>query len=99
MTKNTLIRMSGWALRLGGSLFVWGVIDTGLQDMRVYPFRGLYRVYDASAFWGIFIIGPSLIALGMLGLRARYGKGMGGLGKACLAQEIGPHYDLLKSQA
>jgi hypothetical protein len=69
--KNVLVRLSGWSLLLGAIVFLPGVSAMMLYDTQ-------YAVnWDSQVLiWSIFL-SPILIAVGMLGLRARYRIGGG----------------------
>lgn len=80
---TNLIRMSGWVLMIGAFLFYL-----------FFPFYYLdtnnyYNVDRSLPWWGIsydlsFYVSPFLLAIGMLGLRRRYGEAGGRLGKNIL---------------
>lgn len=83
MSKDTLIRLSGWALIAGGIasgigfavvLFDWTGSSSGLRLSGVW--EGLMVV--------AFFYGPIGVALGSLGLRARFGEAVGGLARNAL---------------
>ena len=84
MNRQLFIRLSGWALVSGGVLFSWAVVASFLDEMRFYPIRGLNGFYDTSLLVGIFVLGPPLIGVGMIGLLVRFGNAVGMLGKAAL---------------
>ncbi|MDX1418134.1 MAG: hypothetical protein R3293_28295 [Candidatus Promineifilaceae bacterium] len=84
MNRQLFIRLSGWALVSGGVLFSWAVVASFLDEMRFYPIRGLNGFYDTSVLAGIFVLGPPLIGVGMIGLLVRFGNAVGMLGKAAL---------------
>lgn len=84
MNKELFIRLSGWALMLGSILFSLGIVAAALSEMRFYPVRGLYDLYETGMLIGIFIVGPPLIGLGLAGLLVRYGGQVGILNKLVL---------------
>lgn len=67
MNRDQIIRLSGWALILGGLAIALG-----------------FLLGEEGIFFGLFLLAPVLLGFGMLGLRARYGDEMGGLGKGVL---------------
>jgi len=76
MNKNTLIRLSGWALVLAGiglfSVFLFFTLDENNPLMHLD--KTAYA--DVTYVYGL-IISPYLLAAGMLGLRARYRQTIG----------------------
>lgn len=83
MSKNTLVRLSGWALVVGG-------IATGI-GFAVFLFTEAVSgsTIRLSGVWEplivvAFFFGPIGVALGLLGVRARFGGGVGGLAKNAL---------------
>jgi hypothetical protein len=83
MTRSKFIRMSGWSLMLGAVtffLFALGVqLEYGVYD----PFRRLDPFIWYSFLAGVWV-SPILLAVGMLGLRARYGYEVGSFGRNIL---------------
>ena len=81
VTRNTLIRLSGWALAIGGVGLSFGlaalVLDSETNLLRIGGTLGDLANYG-------FFIGPIGVAIGLLGLQARYGDRVGGLGRAAL---------------
>lgn len=85
MTKQIFIRLSGWALMLGGVLFFLAVLaltfnDTDTRYYYAYPeLRRFFSTFDFG-----MMVGPVLIGVGMFGLLARFGQGVGLLGQTAL---------------
>lgn len=82
LNKNTLIRLSGWAMILGAITFLMLFIVNylNINHPRLRP----DAIYMSSGYILSLYVGPSLIAAGLLGLRARYGEGVGKAGKNIL---------------
>jgi hypothetical protein len=82
MKKERYIRISGWALILGA-------ITLTLASIAVFtePFRtGLIpTTVPPESTTNLALLGPLLLAIGMLGLLYRYGDEVGRLGKGALA--------------
>ena len=70
MTRNTLIRMSGWAMAIGGSASAFGLIAVLLMEQFFLRITGVWEGILVIAFF----YGPLGVGLGLLGLRARYGR-------------------------
>jgi hypothetical protein len=83
MNNSNFIRLSGWALILGGVAFSPFIVTTMLENtpMRL-PFS-LSGFFESMAILGFFG-SPILLAVGMLGLRARYGNEIGNSGRGIL---------------
>jgi hypothetical protein len=79
MNKDLFIRLSGWALILGGVAFSLGITGAVLAEIRFYPFYSLFDIYDVAFEFGMFFVGPPLIAVGLIGLLVRFGGGFGNL--------------------
>jgi hypothetical protein len=73
MKKNTFVRLSGWSLIVGAIVFLPGVITLMLYDTQ---YVNTINLDSEVAVFAIFL-SPILIAVGMMGLRARYGIGSG----------------------
>ena len=78
MTKTNLIRFSGWVLILGAILFLPSMMAYSIEN----SIWGYYAIsYFSSNTHNILVIGgfvyPILIAIGLLGLWARYGRVVG----------------------
>jgi hypothetical protein len=84
VTRNTLIRISGWAMAIGGLATSTGFITFVLSDIAG---RAVIRLSGTleDVFVAAFFLGPIGVAVGLLGLRARYGDTVGSLGTATLA--------------
>ena len=73
MKKNTFVRLSGWSLIVGAIVFLPGVITMMLYDTQ---YVNTINLDSEVAVFAIFL-SPILIAVGMMGVRARYGSGSG----------------------
>lgn len=75
MNKNTLIRLSGWALVLAGIGFF--SIFLGWYLSENYPLMHIDKTFymDFAYVYGL-MISPFLLSIGMLGLRAHYRKNL-----------------------
>jgi hypothetical protein len=78
MPNSNFIRLSGWAFIVGAVFLLGGVVGMVLAESR-YAFNwnapGMQAV-SLAAFWS-----PVLLAVGLLGLRSRYGHETGALGR------------------
>ena len=84
MTKEKFVRLSGWALMLGGVTFFLGFSAGGAETSFSDPLGGPDAFYEYSQL----ILIPSamgLFGLGMLGLRSRYGAQVGRFASVSLA--------------
>lgn len=73
MSKSELIKLSGWALIVGAIAFLPGAIGMLFYESQTIDWNTPPMQLAAFAvFWA-----PVLLAVGMLGLRARYGIGGG----------------------
>lgn len=79
MNKSDFIKLSGWALILGGIAFSPFIVTSMLEST---PLRLPFSL-SGIAISGFFL-SPILLAVGMLGLRARYGNAVGSSGKGIL---------------
>lgn len=85
MTKSKFIRLSGWSLMLGAVTFfistLSAIVESNFYDsyMRLNVFV-FYNTGLVLALW----LGTILLAVGWLGLRARYGEQVGFSGKSFL---------------
>ena len=82
MNHSNFIRLSGWLMILGAVVFysfwlLYYLNDNGYIVDSVMPDWGI--AYDLSTYGS-----PILLAVGVLGLRARYGESVGNLGKTIL---------------
>lgn len=86
VTRNTLIRLSGWAMVVGGAASSLGVIFLILSEEYLLRVSAMWEAVLVVAFF----YGPLGVGLGLLGLRARYGEDIGEVGKlAMLVGAIG----------
>jgi hypothetical protein len=83
MTKQLFIRLSGWALLLGGVLIILGVLAISFEDSRYYYTYPELRGFFSTIGFGL-MLGPMFVGVGMLGLLARFGQGVGLPGQAAL---------------
>lgn len=79
MNKSDFIKLSGWALILGGIAFSPFIVTSMLEST---PLRLPFSL-SGIAISGFFL-SPILLAVGMLGLRARYGNAVGSSGRGIL---------------
>jgi len=83
MNNSSFIRLSGWALILGAVAFSPFIVIVMLENtsfsLPVFQSGLLENAIVIGFFWS-----PVLIAIGMLGLRARYGNEIGTSGKGVL---------------
>ena len=88
MTRQLFTRLRGWALILGGIAFTLLAIAATIQEiLPSYTYgRTLRAVEDGldGLFPVVFLLGPPLIAIGMVGLAMRYGSQAGRQGKVVL---------------
>ena len=82
MNNSSFIRLSGWAFIIGAFCFymffpLYYLNSLGVNVSRFMAGWGI--TYDLSFYWS-----PIVLAIGMFGLRARYGEIVGKLGKAFL---------------
>lgn len=84
MNKELFIRLSGWALMLGGVAFTLLFVAGTLQDSLPYSTTRLFRLYEDVIALGVFVLGPILTSIGMVGFLVRYGEAAGSLGKGIL---------------
>jgi hypothetical protein len=81
MSKNTLIRLSGWAMAIGGATSAIGFMSL-ILDETTGSWRGWVTLEDLLVI--AFFVGPIGAGLGLLGLRARFGESIGPLGSNVL---------------
>ena len=85
MNRQLFIRLSGWALMMGGVLFFLGLLALTFNDTDTryyYAYPELRRFFSTFGFG--LDVGPMLIGVGMFGLLARFGPGVGLAGQAAL---------------
>ena len=73
MNKSIFVRLAGWSLMVGAVIFLPGVSAMMLYDTQ---YTNAINLDSQVSIWAIFL-SPILLAVGMLGLRARYGIGSG----------------------
>ena len=83
MTKSKFIRVSGWSLMLGAIAFSIFTISALVESNFYDPYMRLNIFYDTKIVLGIGI-SSVLLAVGILGLRTRYGEKVGIAGKHIL---------------
>jgi len=83
MSKSIFIRLSGWSLVLGGMAFSPYVVTTMLESASFRLPFSLSNFFESMAVLGFFW-SPVLLAVGMLGLRARYANEIGVSGRGIL---------------
>jgi hypothetical protein len=86
MTKSNFTRLSGWSLMLGAIIFSASTLSALVESNFYDPYMRLnvfvfYNIGLVLALW----IGTILLAVGGLGLRARYGEQVGFSGKSFLS--------------
>ena len=96
MTKSKFIRLGGWSLMLGAISFFLFILSAHMESNFYDPFRRLQVFYAAGNVLGIWFT-PILLGVGILGLRARYGKQTGNFGQNILLTGaiVGPAITLL----
>jgi len=83
MNKNTLIRLSGWALVIAGIGFFSIFMGVYIDENNPLKHIGNSFYYAFAYVYG-FMVSPFLLAAGMLGLRAHYRQTIGNLGDIIL---------------
>lgn len=83
MTRSKFIRLSGWSLILGAVTLFLFILSVYLENNVYDPFRRFQAFTEFSLLISIWVT-PVLLGIGLLGLRARYGDEVGGLGKNIL---------------
>lgn len=83
MTKSKFIRLSGWSLMLGAITLFLFLIGIYLEYEVYDPFRRFQAFNEYSLLVSVWAT-PVLFAVGLLGLRARYGSPVGSFGKSIL---------------
>lgn len=82
MSKSTFIRISGWALVLGGIAFL--LLFMGWFMDQYYPLLHWSDKYGDIGYVAGLLVAPLLTAIGIFGLRARYGRDIGKTSSAVL---------------
>jgi len=83
MTRSKFIRLGGWSLMLGAVSLFLSILSAYIDSIPYGPLwriRPFYMAVSELGFW----MTPILLAVGMLGLRTRYGEETGNLGKNIL---------------
>ncbi len=83
MTKEKFVRLSGWALMLGGATFMLGFALNSLETSFSDPLGGR----DAFVEYSQLVLLPlamASFAVGLLGMRSRYGAQVGRFGSISL---------------
>lgn len=80
VTRNSLIRLSGWAMAVGGVASAFGFLLFMYSEAISLRVDGVWEGVFVTAFF----YGPIGVGLGLLGLRARYGEGFGQAGKLAM---------------
>jgi hypothetical protein len=81
MSRNTLVRLSGWAMAIGGAA-------TGFAFM-IFMLTGWMKTVPKGTAWEAILVvaffyGPIGVGLGLLGVRSRFGSAVGSLGQGAL---------------
>ena len=82
MNKSTFIRISGWALVLGGVAFAFFFLVLYLEEN--YPLFHWGDNYGYISYISGFFVAPFLTAIGVLGIRSRYRNAIGAGGSNTL---------------
>lgn len=73
MRKNVLIQLSGWSIIVGAIAFLPGAIGIGFYESQTFDWNTPpMKLVAFAVFWA-----PVLLAVGLLGLRARFKIGGG----------------------
>jgi len=75
MNKSTFIRISGWSLILGAVAFAFLFLVWYLDEH--YPLLHWEDTYGFAGYISGFMVAPFLTAIGVLGIRSRYGNAIG----------------------
>lgn len=84
MTKSKFIRLSGWAFILGAVLFLVFFIGHFLEAIHSGYYWRLNEFFNHTAYTLSFFVSLIPLAVGMLGLLARYGESAGSPGRIIL---------------
>lgn len=84
MSKSNFIKLSGWAFVLGAVLFLIFFVGHFLESIHSGYYWRLNRFFNQTAYTLSFFVSLIPFAIGMLGLRARYGETIGSLGRKIL---------------
>jgi hypothetical protein len=87
MNREKFVKLSGWALALGGIGFVLGLLASSLPEIfNSYSPRSWIIDPDIfAARYLLYIMGSILISVGYIGLFLRYGEKVGLMGRFWLA--------------
>jgi hypothetical protein len=83
MTKEKFVRLSGWALMLAGATFMLGFAIGGGETSFSDPLGGSDAFYEYSQLV-LVPLAMASFAVGMLGMRSRYGAQVGRFGSISL---------------
>lgn len=83
MTRSKFVRLSGWALMLGGITFILFFLGIYIEENVYDPLRR-FQAFSQFSFLITVWVTPILFSVGLLGLRTRYGDEVGSLGKNIL---------------
>ena len=83
MTKEKFIRLSGWALMLAGATFMLGFALNGQETSFSDPLGGRDAFYEYSQLV-LLPLAMASFAVGLLGMRSRYGAQVGRFGRFSL---------------
>jgi hypothetical protein len=83
MNKSKFIRLSGWALTLGGFFFLIGLVSSNYDVGYFDPIGGGDAIYEYGAIIGL-LTGNLFFVIGMLGMFLRYSDEVSSIGKASL---------------
>jgi hypothetical protein len=85
MTKEKFIKLSGWALMLGGVAVMLGWLAGTRPEYNRFNAASLQIDRYANAVeFPLIIMGLLLLSVGFIGLLARYGRSASSFGRACL---------------
>ncbi|MGD2026810.1 MAG: hypothetical protein PVI99_03260 [Anaerolineales bacterium] len=82
MSKSTFIRISGWALILGAIAASMIFLNWYLDEN--YPLLHWDDNYGFASHIAGMMVAPFLVAIGLFGLRSRYGEAIGNTGRTIL---------------
>lgn len=82
MSKSTFIRISGWSLVLGAIALSMLYLSAYLDEN--YPLLHWEDNYGYISYISGLVVAPFLTAIGLFGLRARYGETLGNSGRTLL---------------
>jgi hypothetical protein len=89
MSKAKFIKLSGWALMLGGLALLLGYLAGTRPEYNQFNARSLPIDQYANAASGpLTVISMSMLAVGFIGLFLQYGRQAGSFGKASLGLSV-----------